>query len=209
MAYICPATRESLPQFEDYFEFLDQTAGYVPNSFLTMARLPDLFKGYIEFSKALGGCNNVDRGLKILMSHIASSAYGCRFCEAHSGSLAVSRGVDPEKVAAVWEFESSRLFTDAERSALRLARDMGQVPNAVTREHFADLRHSFSDDQIVEMVAAVCMFGFWNRWNDTMATDLERPVYETAVAVIGPRGWTLGKFAVEESDDDRVRSASQ
>jgi len=133
----------------------------------------------------------------VLMSHLASSAYGCVFCEAHTTKTAVGRGVDPEKVAKVWEFEQSDLFTDAERAALRLARDMGQVPNAVTAEHFADLRPYFDDEQIVEMVTAVCMFGFWNRWNETMATDLEEPVYRLADALLSPRGWNLGRHSAE------------
>jgi hypothetical protein len=46
------------------------------------------------------------------------------------------------------------------------------------------------------MVAAVCLFGFWNRWNDTLATDLERPVAELAETLIGGRGWTTGRHRV-------------
>jgi alkylhydroperoxidase family enzyme len=121
--------------------------------------------------------------------------YGCRFCEAHTTKTAVSRGVAEERVAVVWEFEQSPLFSEAERAALRLARDMGQVPNAVTAQHFDDLRQYFDEEQIVEMVAAVSLFGFWNRWNETMATDLEEPVYRVADAVLSPRGWTAGKHA--------------
>lgn len=208
MAHIEPAKRETLPQFEEYFGFLDGNAGFVPNSFLTMARLPHLFEGYIQFSRALGSCESVERQLKVLMSHVASISYGCRFCEAHSGSFAIEKGIEAERVAKVWEFETSDLFSEAERSALRFARDMGAVPNAVTADHFTELRQWYTDDQIVEMVASVCMFAFWNRWNDTMATDLERPVYDTASAVIAERGWEPGKFAVEESDAHRVAPQS-
>jgi alkylhydroperoxidase family enzyme len=207
MAHIAPTSRAKVPEFEGYFQGLEVGAGYVPNAFLTMARIPALFAGYVQFSLGLAEADSVDRGLKVLMSHIASSAFGCRFCEAHSGSLAVHRGVEADKVANVWEFEQSDLFSEAERAALRFARDMGQVPNAVTADHFVDLRRHFTEDQIVEMVAAVCMFGFWNRWNDTMATDLEEPIYKVASAVLGPRGWSMGKFAVEEDDEARTLPA--
>lgn len=48
-------------------------------------------------------------------------------------------------------------------------------------DHFAALRHHWDDGQIVEMLAVVGLFGFLNRWNDTMATPIEdRP---TAVAL--------------------------
>jgi uncharacterized peroxidase-related enzyme len=197
MAHVQPVPREELPEFEEYFTYLDEHAGYVPNSFLTMARIPSLLRGYMAFSAAVGRLDSVDTGLKVLMSHMASSSFGCVFCEAHTSKTAVSRGVDAEKIAKVWEFEQSDLFTEAERAALRLARDMGQHPNAVTAEHFADLRRYFSDEQIVEMVTAVCVFGFWNRWNETMATDLEEPVYKLADAILSPRGWNTGRHQAQ------------
>jgi uncharacterized peroxidase-related enzyme len=196
MAHVSPLRRDQAPEFEEYFRRLDEKAGYIPNSFLTMARLPELLRGYLDFSSALGQLNRVDRGLKVLMSHLASSANGCRFCEAHTSHTAHKVGVEAERVAAVWEFETSALFDDAERVALRLALAMGQSPNGVGPEHFAALREHYDDEQIIEMVAAVCLFGFWNRWNDTLATDLERPVAELAEAVIGDRGWKPGRHRV-------------
>lgn len=206
MAHVAPVPREDLPEFEDYFQHLEQMAGYVPNSFLTMARLPNLLKGYMAFSAAVQELDGVDPGLKVLMSHMTSSSFGCTFCEAHTTKTAVGRGVDPEKVAKVWEFETSDLFSDAERAALRFARDIGQHPNAVTAAHYDDLRQHFTDDQIVEMVTAVCVFGFWNRWNETMATDLEEPIYLLADALLGPRGWGLGRHSVKGDGSGHVHA---
>jgi alkylhydroperoxidase family enzyme len=208
MANVTPVPRAQLPEFEDYFEFLDEHAGYVPNSFLTMAHHPDLLRGYMAFSAAVGGLDTVDTGLKVLMSHLASSSFGCRFCEAHTSKTAVSRGVDEERIAKVWEFEQSDLFTDAEKAALRLARDMGRVPNETTPAHFEELRKYYDERQIVEMVTAVCVFGFWNRWNDTMATDLEEPVFKLADALLSPRGWTLGRHSVMKDDGTIVDGAT-
>jgi alkylhydroperoxidase family enzyme len=193
MAHIDPVPRDELPQFEDYFRSIEATAGYIPNAFLTMAHHPGLLEGYIAFSNAIRALNSVPFELKILMSHLSSSAVACRFCEAHTGKTALTNDVDPAKIAGVWEFESSPLFSDAERAALRLARDMVQVPNAVTKTHFDDLRQFFDDKQIVEMVMAVAQFGVWNRWNDTMATDLEEPVIKVAEALLAPRGWSGDK----------------
>ena len=196
MAHIAPLRREQAPEFEEYFRLLDERAGYIPNSFLTMARLPGLLRGYLAFSSALAEQNRVDVGLKVLMSHLASSANGCRFCEAHTSHTAHKTGVEAARIAQVWEFETSDLFGESDRSALRLALAMGQSPNSVRPEHFAELRKHFDEEQIVEMVAAVCLFGFWNRWNDTLATDLERPVAELAETLIGGRGWTAGRHRV-------------
>jgi hypothetical protein len=124
MAHVDPLDRADVSEFEDYFAYLDGHAGYVPNAFLTMARLPGLFRGYLSFSAALAELHGVSGEMKVLMSHIASSAYGCRFCEAHTAHTGVKRGVADERIEKVWEFESSELFDDSERAALRLARDM-------------------------------------------------------------------------------------
>jgi alkylhydroperoxidase family enzyme len=193
MARIDPVPREQLPEFEDYFREIENLAGYLPNAFLTVAHQPNLLRGLQALSAALRSLHSVDTGLKVLMSHLASSAVGCRFCEAHTSKTAKSNGVPAAKIADVWEFETSDLFSEEERVALRLALAMGQSPNAVTDQHFVDLRKYYDDAQIVEMIAAVCNFGFWNRWNDTVATDLEQPVFELASALLGPRGWSAEK----------------
>ena len=155
-------------------------------------------RDYLSFSAALAELNGVSGEMKVLMSHIASSAYGCRFCEAHTAHTGKKRGVADERIEKVWEFESSELFDESERAALRLALDMGQVPNQVTQQHFDDLRVWFTDEQIVEMVAAVSLFGFWNRWNDTIATDLEAPIVKFANALLAGRGWSPGKYRIME-----------
>jgi alkylhydroperoxidase family enzyme len=196
MARIDPVPREQLGEFEAYFQEIEQLAGYLPNAYLTVAHQPALLRGLQALSAALRSMHSVDTGLKVLMSHLASSAVGCRFCEAHTSKTAATNGVDQAKIAAIWEFETSELFSEPERAALRLALAMGQAPNAVTDAHFTDLRACYDEAQIVEMVAAVCNFGFWNRWNDTVATDLEEPVWNFANALLSPRGWSAEKHHV-------------
>jgi alkylhydroperoxidase family enzyme len=102
-------------------------------------------------------------------------------------------GVSPEKEAALWEYETSDLFTAAERAALHVARGAGQVPNAVTDEDFDELKKHYSDEQIVEILAAISTFGFFNRYNDTLATELESSPLQAAKEILEPRGWDVGK----------------
>ena len=49
------------------------------------------------------------------------------------------------------------------------------------------------EGQIVEIVASIALFGYLNRWNDTMATELEPLAVEVAERTIGPVGWEPGK----------------
>ena len=46
------------------------------------------------------------------------------------------------------------------------------VPNAVTDDMFVVLRKHWTEEQIVEIVGVIALFGFLNRWNDTLATPL-------------------------------------
>ena len=87
----------------------------------------------------------------------------------------ISLGVDAEKIAAVFEFETSPLFKDAQRKVLRVAWHGALQPNAVTGEDFETLKSHFSDREIVEIVAVFSLYGFLNRWNGTLNTELEPP----------------------------------
>ena len=53
--------------------------------------------------------------------------------------------------------------------------------------------HKLRDDQIVEMLAAVSLYGFLNRWNDSMATDLEEAPKSLGDEVLTKGGWTGGR----------------
>jgi hypothetical protein len=76
-------------------------------------------------------------------------------------------------------------------------RDAFVVPNATTPAHFEDLRRYYSERQIIDLVAVISLFGFLNRWNDTMATQLEEPPRQIAEQVLGRHGWNIGKHGPE------------
>jgi alkylhydroperoxidase family enzyme len=105
------------------------------------------------------------------------------------------RGVDEAKIEAIWDFERSPLYDEGERAALRFARDASVVPNEVMPAHFEELRRHWDEGEIVEILAVVGLFGFLNRWNDSMATDLEEIPAELAGRTIGLHGWEPGKHA--------------
>jgi alkylhydroperoxidase family enzyme len=112
---------------------------------------------------------------------------------AHTIEGAAHFGVEEEKLAAVWEYRSSPLFTEAERVALDFAIAASVLPNAVTDQLFHELSRHWSEEQIVEIVATIAMFGFLNRWNDTMGTPLEDEAMAAGDRYLARGGWTPGK----------------
>jgi uncharacterized peroxidase-related enzyme len=193
MANMEPLRREDHPELEDLWRLYDDTMSFVPNSLFTMARRPEILRAFSELITQIWRTGTVPVGLKPLVAIVASTAAGCRYCQAHETVDAMMRGIDERKIAEIWNFERSALYSDAERAALAFARDASVVPNAVRPEHFTELRKHWDDGQIVEILAVVGLFGFLNRWNDSMATDLEDMPAAFAGRTIGPHGWSPGK----------------
>ena len=194
MAHMKPLPSETTPELQADFAIFEKILGFVPNSLLTMQRQPAMVKGFGELTKAMmspdGG---VDLGLMRLVAHFASRAAGCQYCEAHSLVAAKIHDVPQDKLDAIWEYKTSPLYTDAERVALDFALAAGSVPNAVDAELFARMREHWQEAQIVQILGAVCLYGFLNRWNDSMATDLEDEPRAMGDRVLTQGGWTGGK----------------
>lgn len=185
-------------ELEPYNEIIAPTKerlGFVPNSQRIMAHKPELVSAYNELGKAvmLQTDQSIPGDLKYMIANASSLAAGCQYCQAHTGGASNLRGVDGEKVASIFEFETSDLFSEAEKSALRFAQAASAVPNMATDEDFEDLRKHFTEYQIVEIVSVVSMFGFLNRWNDTLATPLEDEPIEFGEKHLAGNGWSVGK----------------
>lgn len=194
MAHLEPLPATTTPELAEDFAIFERILGFVPNSLLTMQRRPKMVKGFGVLTKAvMDPEGSVDLGLMRLIAHFASRAAGCQYCEAHSLVAAEIHGISHEKVAAIWDYQTSPLYSDAERVALDYALAAGSVPNAVDDELMQRMRQHWNEDQIVQILGAVCLYGFLNRWNDSMATDLESSPKKLGDEVLTQGGWTGGK----------------
>ena len=194
MARLKPLTdQDATPEVQESFRKLDAVPfGELPQSARTLARRPRVLDAAIELVNRVMLEGEAPADLKLMVAHIASRAHGCMYCSAHTAALSGKAGVPPEKIAAVWEFENSPIFSEAEKAALRLALAGASVPNAATDEDFDELRRHFDEGQIVELVAAMAVMGFWNRWNDTVATQLEDGPRRYAEDHLTESGWVVG-----------------
>ena len=195
MAHMDPLPFDSVPEdIQEQFTHYKDSRGFTPNSIQTMARRPEIVRAFMQLNKVVLYEGTVSEELKMLVSLIASQAAGCRYCQAHMANLSKIYEASEAKISAVWEFETSELFSDAERAALRVACYGAMTPNQATQEHFDELYKYFDEGQVVEIVASIALFGYLNRWNDTMATELEELPAQVADATIGQSfGWEAGK----------------
>ena len=140
--------------------------------------------------------------LNLMVFTVSSLAAGCRHCQAH-GAFGLDRiGVPLEKIQGLWQFETSELFSDRERAALRLGIAGGQTPNAIGPEHHAELREHFSDEEARTLIGVVALAGFMNRYNDSLATVTDAESRDWAETHLGGLGWHIGKH-VGSADEQR------
>jgi len=190
MPFIDPLPPETTPELAETFDHFREILGFVPNSLLTMQRRPKIVQAFGELTAAvMDPDGSVDPALKRLLAHFASRASGCQYCQAHSLIAAGISGVSQDKIDAIWDYRTSSLYSDAERAALDFALAAGSVPNGVDDDIMAELKRHWSDDQIVEMLGAICLYGFLNRWNDSMATEIEAAPAALGERVLARGGW--------------------
>jgi uncharacterized peroxidase-related enzyme len=191
-----PLPPDHAPELKESFAFSMKSLGFIPNSMLILQRKPKIAKALSQLGQAIWDpASEVDRGFKRLVGHVASRAAGCMYCMAHTAEGALLFGVEERRLAAVWEYRTSPLFSEAERVALDFALAAASVPNDVTDAMFAEMRRHWSENQIVEIAAVVAYFGFLNRWNDTMGTPLEAEPGAAGEKYLAAHGWTPGKHA--------------
>ena len=221
MAHIPPLDMDSHPELQPVFASAAAAMGFVPNSTRTMAhmrQLPFVFSAL--FATIMGGDakaivaglqevipeqnaaeENLPAELLQLIAYCVSLSAGCRYCQAHTGHnterVSGVPELQAERLAQVRNYETATCLSAAERAATGLALAAGQVPNASDSEHFAQLRPHFSERQQVQIVAVISLFGFLNRWNDTLATTLEQAPIDFAEQTLAAGGWRLSKHGAE------------
>lgn len=175
-------------------EFFNETLGFCPNSVLTMQHRPAISKAFIQLNMAvMENKGKVTSDLKRMIGWVSSNATGCRYCQAHTIRAAERYGAEQEKLDNIWDFKTNNAFSDAERAALNFALVASLIPNAVDETIKTELYKYWSEGDIVEMLGVISLFGYLNRWNDSMGTVVEDGAIESAEKYLGKTGWKIGK----------------
>ena len=194
---IDPLPREAKPECEVAFQIFEKRMGFVPNSVLTMQRKPMLVNALMALSNSVYADPEalLPNSLKACIAQIASTATGCVYCQAHFGGIAELMDTPIEKVESLWEYQTSPLFSEAERAAFDFAIAAVQIPNAVSDEHFQRLKQYYTEDEIVELMGPLMHTAFLNRWNDTMGSPIEEFAFSFGETHLQNARWDAGKHA--------------
>ncbi|WP_052281700.1 carboxymuconolactone decarboxylase family protein [Kluyvera genomosp. 1] len=145
-------------QKKHYGDVLNPTRwwGRMPRLFWLVA----LFVGYLERKKA-----RLEPMLRALLMTRVSQQCDCAFCiDANSLRLAERSGA-MDKVQALSAWQTSTLFTAAERAALDYADAMTATPPRIDESIKKELHCHFGDAQITEMTALIAFQNLSARFN--------------------------------------------
>jgi len=191
---VYPLEDQDDKELQELITFYNETLGFCPNSIKTMFRRPAIAYAFINMNKAvMENKGNVTSDLKRFIGFIASSEAGCKYCQAHAIRAAERYDATQEKLDNIWDFQTHPAFSEAERAALEFALKSSMIPNQVDDEISDKLRLYWTDADIVEILGVVALFGFLNRWNDSMGTPIEDGAVESGIYYLANKGWTAGK----------------
>lgn len=189
-----PLDPNSTEEAKEMAEFYQETLGFTPNSLFTMQHRPRIAAAFLEMNQAvMENKGRVTSALKRELAYLSSHATGCRYCEAHTIRAAERYGSSAERLENIWDYAAHPAFSDAERAVFDLAIAASQVPNAVSQALGERLRAHWTEGELVEIMGVIALFGYLNRWNDSMGTPIEGPAADSAQQHLGKQGWTKGK----------------
>ena len=194
MPLVKTLSADTNPDVKELAEFFNETLGFCPNSVLTMQIRPEIARAFINMNMAvMDNHGNVTSALKRMIAWVSSNATGCRYCQAHAIRAAERYGAEQEQLDNIWEYRTHAAFSDAERAALDFSLAASVIPNAVDEKIKTDLYKYWNEGEIVEMLGVISLFGYLNRWNDSMGTSIEDGAVESGDQYLGKHGWEKGK----------------
>ena len=194
MALVTPLSADHDDTTKELAAFFNETLGFCPNSVLTMQRRPAISQAFINLNKAvMANDGRVSSSLKRMIAWVSSNATGCRYCQAHAIRAAERYGAEKEQLDNIWDYRTHVAFSEAERAALDFSLQASQVPNTVDAAIKQRLYTYWDEGEIVEMLGVISLFGYLNRWNDSMGTTIEEGAVQSGKQHLGKHGWEEGK----------------
>lgn len=166
---------EVTPELAAMFDKIFAQRGNVPNMFRVMAHRPEIFATMQAHFAAVLQTGTVSARLKELIIVRTSQVNQTPYCLASHTRLARGLGWSDDQITHLAGWRERDDFTPAEKAALRLAETVTGDAHAVTDEQFAELRSYFSEGEVVELLCAIGLFNYFNRFNDALKMEPTKP----------------------------------
>jgi uncharacterized peroxidase-related enzyme len=159
--------------------------GNVPNMFRTMAHRPEIFETIIAHMDAVLNTGTLTKALKELVIVRTSQVNRTPYCMASHSAICRRLGWSDAQLQALYDAEESGEFSERERVAIHLAEAMTHDPHNYSDAQFARLRSFYSEGEVVELMAAIGLFNYFNRFNDLLQMEPTQPASAEELAEAG------------------------
>jgi len=176
---------EVSPASEAIYDRYLRDRGNVPNMFRTMAHRPEIFQTIIAHMEAVLNTGTLPKALKELVIVRTSQINRTPYCLASHTAIARKLGWSDSQIEALHDASASAEFTEREKVAIHLAEVMTSDAHAYSDAEFAELRSFFSEGEVVELMAAIGLFNYFNRFNDLLQMEPTKPASAEELASVG------------------------
>jgi uncharacterized peroxidase-related enzyme len=159
------------PAAQEIFDHYKKERGNVPNMFRTVAYRPEILRTMIAHFRAVMESGTVGVKLKELVIVRTSQLNRCDYCLASHAQLARRYGWSEEQISDLANFRTRSDFNPREKSALELAERETLDSTGIDDEFWGQLRLHFDEGEIIELVAAIGLFNYFNRFNNSLKME--------------------------------------
>ncbi|MBW4039953.1 MAG: carboxymuconolactone decarboxylase family protein [Acidobacteria bacterium] len=173
------------PELRNIYDRYLQQRGNVPYFFRTVAHHPQIFQTMIAHMEAVLATGSLPTRLKELVVVRTSQLNCTAYCLASHTAISLKLGWTPDHIEALKNWQSSPLFSEAEKQAINLAEAMTLRSHDYTTQEMAELRRFYSEGEVVELLAAVGLFNYFNRFNNLLQMEPTQPATAEELAEAG------------------------
>jgi len=149
--------------------------GQVLEPGLLWARSPKVFSTLALFYGALDRNKSpIEPALRSLVTVLVSKINHCAFCVDINSATLLKRGVGPEMIAALDEWQDHPLFSPRQLIALDYADAITRTERRVERQMMSQLKTHFDDDALVELTAVICFQNLSSKFNSALPLTSRR-----------------------------------
>jgi uncharacterized peroxidase-related enzyme len=176
---------EVSPELTEVYDKFLRDRGNVPYFFRTLAHRPEIFRTATAHMHAVLNTGTLPTKLKELVVVRTSQLNCTAYCLASHTALSLKLGWTPEHLEALNVWRDSPLFSEAEKEAIHLAEVMTLSSHEYTEADMARLRRFYSEGEVVELMAAIGLFNYFNRFNNLLQMEPTKPASAEELAQAG------------------------
>jgi uncharacterized peroxidase-related enzyme len=176
---------EVAPELSTVYDKFLRDRGNVPYFFRTLAHRPEIFRTATAHMEAVLKTGTLPTKLKELVVVRTSQLNCTAYCLASHTAISLKLGWAPEHLEALKDWRNSPLFSEAEKEAIHLAERMTLHSQQYSDEELARLRRFYSEGEVIELMAAIGLFNYFNRFNNILRMEPTQPASSEELAEAG------------------------